>query len=311
MSTFARSASIVVLAMVVVACGGAASSSSPGASAAASGPPTQAASASPAASPSLSARPVGAIDHPTGATDVVLRFEEGGGFVMPAYLASQAPIFTLYGDGTIIFRNPAAEPLPAVGSVYPFGPFRTAVLTEDQVQDLLKRALQDAGLAAARAEYLDQMVADASTATFTVNAGGLKKTVSVYALGMEQPGMADLLSRQAFAKFAETLKGLDTANAFETTVYVPERYRGILMEGQPGDPAAKPWPWKDVKPTDFVAAQDPNSLQLPVRHMTVAQVEAVGIKPYGGGFQGLTLIGPGDGKVYTFALRPLLPDDPA
>ena len=48
----------------------------------------------------------GAIEHPTGPTDVVLRYEEGGGFVMPAFLATQAPHFTLYGDGTIVFRNP-------------------------------------------------------------------------------------------------------------------------------------------------------------------------------------------------------------
>ena len=48
----------------------------------------------------------GTIDHKTGATDVILRLDEGGGFVMPAFLASQVPHFTLYGDGTVIFRNP-------------------------------------------------------------------------------------------------------------------------------------------------------------------------------------------------------------
>lgn len=28
------------------------------------------------------------------------------------------------------------------------------------------------------------------------------------------------------------------------------------------------------------------------------------------GFQGLSLIGPADGKTYSFSLRPLLPDEP-
>ena len=51
----------------------------------------------------------GGVDHATGATDVLLRFDQGGGFVMPAFLATSAPIFTLYGDGTIIFRNPSLE----------------------------------------------------------------------------------------------------------------------------------------------------------------------------------------------------------
>ena len=49
--------------------------------------------------------PPGAIDHPTGATDVVLRLEEGGGFVPIEFVATQAPIFTLYGDGRVIFQQ--------------------------------------------------------------------------------------------------------------------------------------------------------------------------------------------------------------
>ena len=62
-----------------------------------------------AAPPSPTA--VGAIDHPTGATDVVLRIEEGGGFVPIDFPASQAPVFTLYGDGLIVFQ-PIVETFP-------------------------------------------------------------------------------------------------------------------------------------------------------------------------------------------------------
>ena len=45
------------------------------------------------------------IEHPTGANDIVLRMEQGGGFV-PFELRSitQSPQFTLYGDGTVIFQ---------------------------------------------------------------------------------------------------------------------------------------------------------------------------------------------------------------
>jgi len=43
--------------------------------------------------------------------------------------------------------------------------------------------------------------------------------------------------------------------------------------------------------------------------MTADEVEALGIEPFTGGFQGLTLIGPDDGKAYSFSLRPLLPDE--
>ena len=73
-----------------------------------------------AASPSVaptsgpSASPVGSppIERAMGGRDVVLRFEEGGGFVAASFLAVQVPYFTLYGDGTVIYR-PATEPPPS------------------------------------------------------------------------------------------------------------------------------------------------------------------------------------------------------
>src|SRR5512146_2787518 len=112
-----RHSLLSVLSVLVVACGaGAGATSQP--------PPT------PTLSPSPSTGGFGAIEHANGRTDVLLRFEQGGGFVAPAFLATQAPIFTLYGDGTVIFRNPAQDPLPPIGSVSIERPFRTSRLTE-------------------------------------------------------------------------------------------------------------------------------------------------------------------------------------
>jgi hypothetical protein len=128
------------------------------------------------------------VDHPTGSTDVVLRMDQGGGFVAPAFLASQAPVFTLFGDGTVILRNPTADPLPAVGDTMPNRPFRTAKLSDEQIQETLKMAIGQGGLDTARLEYGNNMVADAGTTTFAIGAGGLKKTVSVYALGIDTAG---------------------------------------------------------------------------------------------------------------------------
>ncbi len=295
-----RALSLTFLVAVVAACAGRAASGSPPVSSS----PTAGTSFSPGESPEF-----GAIDHPTGATDVVLRFEEGGGFVMPDFLATQAPIFTLYGDGTIIFRNPALEPLEPIGSVFPMRPFRTAHLTEEQVQDLLSTALGEGGLGVARPDYPNDLVSDAPTAVFTVNAGGLMKTVSIYALGLEIENVPDGPARAAFAKLASRLGNIDDGGAFATDEYAPERYRGILLAGQPGVPDAKPWPWTRIAPADFVSSGDPNAFQLPARLMTIEEVAALGIEPYAGGFQGLTLIGPEDGKTYSFSLRPLLPDE--
>ena len=102
----------VTLALIAVAC------SSAGA---ASPPPTGSA---PPASPTQSG-----IDHPTGATDVVLRMEEGGGFVPIDFAASQAPVFTLYGDGQIVFQ-PLVEtfPEPDANGITKQIPWRTAQL---------------------------------------------------------------------------------------------------------------------------------------------------------------------------------------
>jgi hypothetical protein len=303
MSNPARHAALASLLVVVAACSGAASSTSPSTSA----PPP---ATSPGATPSATPGAFGAIEHATGATDVLLRYEQGGGFVMPGFLASQAPIFTLYGDGTIIFRNPATEGPPAVGNVFRFGGFRTARLSEDQIQATLERAIGEGQLGIARLDYRDDHVADASTSIFTVNAGGLRKTVSVYALGMDVPEMADALPRAAFQKLAEHLADFDQGGTITTQAYAPERYRGILMDGALGEPAAKPWPWTDLKPADFALPADPNAIQFPVHTLTPAQVAALGIPAPEGGFQGMTLTGP-DGKAYSFSLRPLLPDDTA
>jgi hypothetical protein len=299
MFTLVRTSFSVFLLIVVNACGGGAANVPLTTSAPGSGTPTDA----PSDSPNF-----GSIDHPMGAMDVVLRFEEGGGFVMPAFLATQAPVFSLYGDGTIIFRNSAQDPLEPIGSVYPQHPLRTARLTEAQVQDLLTFALGESGLGMARPEYPNDQIADAPTSIFTVNAGGLKKSVSIYALGFETEGAQDAAARAAFRKLADRLQNIDDGGGFTTAEYAPDRFRGLLLDGQAGLDA-RPWPWAEVSPKEFVANGDPNAFQLPARLMSVDEVKALGIEPYAGGFQGLTLIGPNDGNVYSFSLRPLLPDE--
>ena len=293
--------SMSALVLVVAACTSAGASPST-ASSRPSTPPSV------APSPTLDAS---AIDHPTGATDIVLRYDEGPGFVMASYAATMVPPFTLYGDGTIVFRDPMLEPPPMDGSIGKANPLRIAKLSEDQVQDLLTFALGEGGLAVARPEYSNQMVADAGTAIFTVNAGGLTKKVSVYALGIDNTGSPDAPAYAAFAKLVETLTGIEKGGAITATDYEPTAYRAILMEA-PGvvDPGTKAWPWPDLKPSEFVPDADPNGVQFPHRTMSPAEIEALGVTGYEGGLQNITLTGP-DGKTYTLSVRPLLPDETA
>jgi hypothetical protein len=291
------------LALAVVACSSAGTATN-----APSTAPSEAPSTAPSAAPSGSPA-TGAIDHKTGSTDIVLRYDEGGGFVNPAFLASQVPHFTLYGDGTVIFRNPMLELPAAQGSVGTFNPLRTTKLTEEQIQELLTMALGEGGLAIARPNYENNMVADASTAVFTVNAGGIEKTVSVYALGMDVQGGADAPARAAFQKLAQRLTDFDQGGTFETAVYKPEGYRAVLMDAAGVQaPDIRKWPWADLKVADFQPDADPNGPQFPHRTMTPAEIEKLEVKDFEGGFQGLVLTG-SDDKLYTLSLRPLLPGE--
>jgi hypothetical protein len=79
------------------------------------------ASPSPSGSPSASPTEAGAVEHPTGATEIVLRMKEGGGFVPMGYAATEMPQFTLYGDGTVIYRSAG---MPGVGEVQVLPPLR-------------------------------------------------------------------------------------------------------------------------------------------------------------------------------------------
>jgi hypothetical protein len=291
------------LAVTLLACSaGAAPSAAP--SQAPSGAPSGEPSAAPSGTPS-----VGAVEHKTGATDVVLRYDEGGGFMMAGFSASQAPHFTLYGDGTVIFRNPMLEMPAAQGSVMTFNPMRTAKLSEEQIQELLILALGEGGLAAARPNYENNMVTDVGTTVFTIDAGGVTKTVSIYALGFDDPSGTDAVARAAFKRLADRLADFDQGGSIATDVYTPDAYRTSLIES-PGivAPDIREWPWTDLTVADFKPDADPNGLQFPHRTMTPAEIDMLNVTDYEGGFNGLVLRGT-DKKLYTVALRPLLPDD--
>jgi hypothetical protein len=272
-------------------------------SGAASGPPATAIP-SPVAS-------VG-VEHATGATDVVLRYDRGGGFMAPNSLVTEGPIFSLYGDGTIVFRDSTASPPAAADGLGRGLPYRTARLSEPQIQSLLDFAINDGILGIARAQYLNNRIADAPTTLFTLHAGALNKTVSVMGLGIDagEPG-PDAPALNAMAKLAERLGNFNGGTGFETQGYMPDRYRALLLEApMGGGPAPVAWPWPDIKPADFAAPADPEAISFPRRTITAADVAKLNLKQIEGGLLGIPVKAP-DGKVYTLALRPLLPDEKA
>ena len=292
----------LVAAVVLAACNGA-SSPSPVGSATPSGSP----SAAPTTNPSPST--VGAIEHKTGATDVILRMEQGGGFVPIDFLATQAPAFTLYGNGVIVFQHKVETFPEADASGVTHGiPWRTAKLDETQIQELLEFATVQGALGTARDVYMGN-IADAPSTIFTLNAGGVSKMVTINGLSeLPEPG-PDGLARAAFLKLANRLNDFDRGGSIDSDVYQAAAYRGVLMEREANGVEPKAWPWPAIKLTDFV---DPNAVQggirLPHRTMTPDEVDALGIKDVVGGLQGVVLKAP-DAKIYGLILRPLLADE--
>jgi hypothetical protein len=176
-----------------------------------------------------------------------------------------------------------------------------AKLDEASVQALLDEALGAGGLAIAQGPYMCNC-ADIPTSTFTIAIGGKTKQVSVTGLS---PDVHDKDKQvvTALAAFAEKLRTFADVLGKEQP-YVPAGYRGILIEvEQPAGPVVA-WPWPNLTPADFASGENEF---FKTRDMTPAEVESLGIKDVTGGVIGVS-VGSAD-KVYTFSLRPLLPDE--
>jgi hypothetical protein len=265
------------------------------------------ASGSPPASPSASAATVG---HATGATDVILRAEQAGGFTAPAFQMTRVPEFTLYGDGTVLYQLPfdANEPSP-------IGPPRLAVATmnAEQMDALLTFAINAGGLGSAKPQYINPLVADAPDTIFSIATDDVTKTVTAQALGMADdasspdPANPDAAAIKALKTLYDTLVAFGDqvarGNATDAGLYEPTAYRAILQEGQVQGEMID-WPWTDVTIDDFVA--DPNS-SFRTATLTAQQAKALSPAPEGG-LYGVTVMGP-DRVPYQISLRPLLPGE--
>jgi hypothetical protein len=296
----------LALGLLAVACNSPTAAPSPSTSPGPSSSPTG------QLSPTASDVTTGAIDHRTGAADVILRIEQGGGFVPIDFLATQAPGFSLFGDGVIVFQQKVEQfPQPDANGVTKGVPWRTAKLDEGQIQELLEFALGAGGLGGARDAYLAGGVADAPNTIFTVHAGGIDKTVVVSALSeATQPG-PDSAIRLAFLKLANRLQDFDEGGRIASDVYEPDRYRGVLI-GRETQPGLVPldWPWPALTIADFPPGPPDGSgaTTFPHRTMTLDDVAALKLDGIEGGVQGLTIKAT-DGKLYTLVLRPLLADE--
>jgi hypothetical protein len=263
------------------------------------------------ATPSPTASP--GITHPTGAADLVVRIENGGGFVGPTYQIRQLPWLSIYGDGRVMVLGPQIEiyPGPALPNVVTFR------ISEGGLQKVLEEALA-AGLLGADAHYDYPGIADAGTTTFTVVAGGKRHVVSAYALseGGAMDSQLDpeiLRARTALLAFQE--KALDLRLWLGAAVVEPEsayRFDALRIFVAPPQPADE-----QLQPAfvDWPLATPLASFGAPVvgnlgdtRCAVVSGDDLAKLLTAVQSSNELTLWRSG-GKEYQLILRPLLPDE--
>jgi len=233
---------------------------------------------------------------------VVLRMHVGGGFVPVSVALLETPTFTLYADGTAIFR-------PSTGGTFDApAPLVRAELSDEQVAALLAFAAGPGGLADAAEQYSDMLVSDAPTTVFTIDTPELSKTVSVYALGLEQPQggpNAEILDR--LAALASTLgafeQQVDAGNVESAALYEPLSYLATFTPDYEGN-TAQPAVW----PFDIAVPELPADGSFPTLVLTPDQVAQVTTVP-SGGVGDLYYVDAAD-RTFHVAIRPLLPDEP-
>lgn len=248
--------------------------------------------------------PIATIEHATGPTDVVLRFDvvvvlrdvlavtddPTGRWFMPG------PEFTLYGDGTVVFRSDLEPTPPADGSILRARPFRIAHLDDDQVLSLLRFAIGVGGLKDSCESYSSGIDADI-TSVFTIRAGGLDKRVEV-----SGPNPLEPLTHQ--------LREYGVEGSLATQVYVPDRYHGKLVHlGDLAHAEAVPWPWPGINPEDFVVPSEFAFITEGHRVMSAGEAAVLGLSSSGGVVQRVYLLAPDGTRTYAFSLWPMLPDE--
>lgn len=174
------------------------------------------------------------ISHPTGAGDVVLRVDVGGGFTSAAFAFLTRPTVTITGDDQMVVApHLDGAPFPAMLDL------QQVPLEKTTVQQLLRDA-DAAGLLAAPPDYAAAapLVSDMPTTTLVITADGHTWRHEAYALGA--PGRESGV-REVLARF---LRELPADGSPEATGYEPVRLR-LTATQVPGESATDVRAWPD------------------------------------------------------------------
>jgi hypothetical protein len=257
--------------------------------------------------------PAGAIPHPTGAADVVIRVATGGGFVPIEYNYTMVPELTVYGDGRIIVTGPTTLEYP--GKALPN--LQTTIVSEEVLQAMLAAA-KEAKLFQNGFDYGNPGVTDVGTTTITINAENTTYTAQIYALGFEDGGnltMEQQTARAAISALRGKLSDPSTLAQVEpvwesydfTALKVFSRPVDTTVSTDPTDiqPNHLPWPLADLATSGKEVANGQG-----LREVIVSGDDLATIKPLLEQATQITLWKSG-AVDYNLYMRPLLPDEAA
>lgn len=253
-------------------------------------------------------------EHPSAPDELVLRIEIQGGFVPIEWPATNLPIISLMGDGSLIGQGAQIMiyPPPALPSLTITG------LNEDGIQAILVEA-EAAGLMEGDRTYDLPAVADAETTVFTVNAAGKTSVVSVYALSLGED-VTDMpeeerVARSKLSRFMTLMTS--TAGWLPTaTIVTPTQayeFQRLQISSQPEanapqtddgiEPGEAQWPLA----TPLSELGNPYYLEMS-RCFVVEGEDLATLLP---ALERANLLTPwvSNGEQYRLYLRPLLPDE--
>jgi hypothetical protein len=225
---------------------------------------------------------------------ILIQLFTGPGFVMLPMFA--VPEWTLYGDGTLIYRSNKANQL------------QQAQLSSSEIQQILDMVVKQQAFFSSTQETYGRLVPDIGTTLLTVNAQNQRKTVKLL-LEPENLQDADIQTQHVFAIRSYLLN----YKPDQERTYVPPGVALLAYPFEGNPPSVSKWPYEGIS-LALVAQQECIYFSQP-RPCTK---RAAGIFPVYGQ-RGLDLLkwstSPNrpamvaeDGKMYRVMVWPLLPD---
>jgi hypothetical protein len=252
------------------------------------------------------------IQHSTRAGDLLLRVSFEGGTESPGDQIVREPLFSLYGDGTVIVEAPPPtlpSPPPAGAGQAALPDLRTQRVTEAGVQAILSRAYQ-AGLFGPNRTY-PGTTNDAPDEVFSLSAGPAHRRIVVKG-GLDAPVPPDApagAARKRLAGLAGALldlhSWLPSGSVPEPTPYAFDRM-AVYVDTAPRDPhapAAVGWPL--TAPLDRLGAPSVTGFRCAV----ISGPDLTRLAPLARS-AGQSAVWRSGTKARSLVFRPLVPDDP-